>query len=86
MSDSSHVRAALLITRPYVTAMGLGVLEFLLELWLLPSLKACQAAQWLAWAGLVLAVLGDVMRKTAMVRLVAHAHGRMHAVLCKLSF
>lgn len=58
--------AALLFSRPYVCAMCAGVTEYLLELWLLgPQLKQQQAV---ALAGLLLAVTGEALRKTAMVR------------------
>mmetsp|Transcript_18687 Transcript_18687/g.52514 ORF Transcript_18687/g.52514 Transcript_18687/m.52514 type:complete len:196 (-) Transcript_18687:848-1435(-) len=53
-----------LITKPYCLAMGTGLLEFWLESWLWPQLKQLTSISLL---GLVLAVLGETIRKAGMV-------------------
>jgi hypothetical protein len=56
--------AALLISKAYLIAMSCGVLEYLAESALLPSLKQLHAV---SYCGLVLLVLGECIRKAAMV-------------------
>jgi hypothetical protein len=56
--------AALLISKAYLIAMSCGVLEFLVESILVPSLKQLHAV---SYCGLALLVLGECVRKLAMV-------------------
>eukprot|EP00879_Flechtneria_rotunda_P022598 GHRR01023864.1.p1 GENE.GHRR01023864.1~~GHRR01023864.1.p1 ORF type:complete len:108 (+),score=32.16 GHRR01023864.1:351-674(+) len=59
------VTAALLISKPYITAMLTGVLEYLLEATVLPSLKQMHTV---SYVGIALLLLGEFVRKIAMVR------------------
>jgi hypothetical protein len=56
--------AALLLSKAYVIAMSCGVLEYLLESALLPAMKQLHAV---SYSGLALLLLGEVIRKLAMV-------------------
>lgn len=47
--------------------MSAGVLEYLLEAHTWPGLKQSQQHQWVAYTGLALVVLGEAIRKAAMV-------------------
>lgn len=59
-------QTALLFSWPYTAAMTAGVAEFLLEVQLCPQLK--QQQQLVSRTGLALVVLGEALRKLAMVR------------------
>jgi hypothetical protein len=66
---ASHIKgllvcAALLISWPYTAAMSAGVAEYFLESHFWPQLKQQQG---LAYAGLLLVILGEAIRKLAMV-------------------
>lgn len=56
--------SSLLITKPYAAAMAAALLEHALWAWLLPWLHRLDAV---ALAGLALVVLGEALRKAAMV-------------------
>ena len=58
--------AAFLLSKPYVIAMSCGLVEFLAELRLAPVVKR-RLADRLSLVGLVLLLLGEALRKTAMV-------------------
>ncbi|KAI8466776.1 MAG: Isoprenylcysteine carboxyl methyltransferase family-domain-containing protein [Monoraphidium minutum] len=55
-----------LFSKPYAIAMGCGLSEFFLERWLAPGAKA-RLAERLSLAGLALLLLGEALRKTAML-------------------
>ncbi|KAF6254126.1 Isoprenylcysteine carboxyl methyltransferase family-domain-containing protein [Scenedesmus sp. NREL 46B-D3] len=63
MRDELSTRS-LLISKAYIIAMSCGVLEYLLESALLPSLKQLHAV---SYCGLALLVLGEFVRKAAMI-------------------
>lgn len=56
---------ALLITKPYMLAMTAGLVEYGVEAMLLPAIK--HQWQWVSCLGLVALIMGEVIRKTAMV-------------------
>jgi hypothetical protein len=68
---SAACNAALLISKAYLIAMSCGMLEFLVESTVLPSLKQLHAV---SYCGLVLLVLGECIRKLAMVSSSPLAH------------
>ena len=51
----------------YHMAVVASVVEFVLEIWLLPSIKNNGMLQWLSFVGLALVILGEMCRKLAMV-------------------
>ena len=55
---------SLLISKPYVLAHGVGLLEFGVESWLLPSMKAHEG---LMWRGVFFVVLGESIRKAGII-------------------
>lgn len=62
--------AAWLITKPYIVAMSAGLLEFFIESWLCPQPKQHMWSRlWVT--GLMLVVVGELIRKAGMVRLPA---------------
>lgn len=61
------VPAALLISWPYIAAMTAGIAEYLLESKLWP-LQLIKQQHQVAYAGMFLVVLGEAIRKLAMVR------------------
>eukprot|EP00879_Flechtneria_rotunda_P014275 GHRR01014912.1.p1 GENE.GHRR01014912.1~~GHRR01014912.1.p1 ORF type:complete len:188 (+),score=48.82 GHRR01014912.1:142-705(+) len=63
MRDQMSARS-LLISKPYITAMLTGVLEYLLEATVLPSLKQMHTV---SYVGIALLLLGEFVRKIAMV-------------------
>ncbi|WIA21396.1 hypothetical protein OEZ85_000612 [Tetradesmus obliquus] len=63
MRDELSMKS-LLFSKAYLIAMSCGVLEFLLEAALLPAMKQLHAV---SYCGLALLVLGEVIRKLAMV-------------------
>lgn len=75
--------AALLLSVPYATAMGCGVLEYTVEAAVLPATKAAAAVP-AATAGAALVLAGELLRKAAMVRPLAgcDGEGQMHYVVC----
>lgn len=81
---SHHRPAALLISKPYATAMAAGLAEFGIGSRLAPDLKL-RLAERLSGLGLALLVAGELLRKVAMVRTRgphAHAHGLPCACAC----
>jgi protein-S-isoprenylcysteine O-methyltransferase len=56
--------AAFLISKPYVLAMTCGLIEYVIEGFLFPELKS---KDWVSNIGLLLVVLGEVIRKTAII-------------------
>ena len=50
----------------YIAAFCLSLTEFSLELYFMPSLK--HSTRYLFWSGLCIAVLGDIIRKGAMIQ------------------
>jgi len=57
-------RGSLLVTPPYLAVLAMAVIEYQVELRYLPKLKQLD---WLAIIGLAMAVLGDTVRKTAII-------------------
>ena len=57
---------SLLLSKHYLAAMGLAVLEYTLETLLFPETKAALLA-YLFLPGLLMAVVGDVLRKAAQI-------------------
>ncbi|KAF8048940.1 hypothetical protein N665_2348s0009 [Sinapis alba] len=56
--------SSLLITKHYALAMLISVLEYIIEFTLFPSLKE---HLWISNLGLVLIILGEIIRKTAII-------------------
>ncbi|XP_018476158.1 protein-S-isoprenylcysteine O-methyltransferase B isoform X1 [Raphanus sativus] len=56
--------SSLLITKHYVLAMLVSLLEYLIEITLFPNLKQ---HRWISNFGLLMILLGEVLRKTAIV-------------------
>ncbi|CAM6105671.1 unnamed protein product [Calypogeia fissa] len=55
---------SLLLTMPYLVALTAGLAEYGLESWLVPQFKTSTS---IAYSGLVLMVMGEVIRKLAIV-------------------
>nr|XP_043636517.1 protein-S-isoprenylcysteine O-methyltransferase B-like [Erigeron canadensis] len=75
---------SLLISQQYILAMILSVLEYLLELYFFPGLKEYW---WISNLGLVMVVVGEVIRKLAIItagRAFTHLIQRHHEVHHKL--
>eukprot|EP00803_Ostreobium_quekettii_P004938 evm.model.scf_319EXC.7 EVM.evm.TU.scf_319EXC.7 scf_319EXC:50371-56752(-) len=60
---SSLSWTSFLISTPYCVAMALALAEYTIEAALVPAMKE----QLVIWVGLALVVVGDAIRKTAMV-------------------
>lgn len=80
----SHIHtptaAAFLFSWPYIAAMSAGVAEYLLECRLWPQLKR---QEWVACLGLLLVVLGESIRKLAMVSCITVS--RISSCICTSS-
>mmetsp|Transcript_24745 Transcript_24745/g.39763 ORF Transcript_24745/g.39763 Transcript_24745/m.39763 type:complete len:196 (+) Transcript_24745:176-763(+) len=69
--------ASWLVSKPYCLAMTAACVEYVLERALLPTLKG---HTWVCVAGLVMAVLGDGLRKTAQI---TAAHNFTHQIVMR---
>ncbi|KAK9170196.1 hypothetical protein Syun_002336 [Stephania yunnanensis] len=56
--------SSLLISKQYLIAMGFSLLEYALEVGLVPEMKELW---WVSYSGVVLVVIGEVVRKGAIV-------------------
>ena len=59
--------AAFLFSRQYLLAMTAAVAEYLIESALTPTLKHSTTASVASWIGLLIVVLGEGLRKTAII-------------------